>query len=286
MQTNATLLSSDYLDFLRKFFPRLQLGISWDGKGELSQHRVTVGQKQSVEETMRALALCSKEDMPVGVICVVTRTSLGRGAEILRDMSEFSAVRAVKFVPCFDVGVEQGEGPTRRSGVEKHIREKGGKALDWSISPKEYSEFLEEVWEYWVKSLPTPQFTVEPHLSIIKKLKGIPTSNCHFGSQKCGHVYTIYPDGSIGSCDELPKEEASYSAISSLNLRSIVQDRWSKALNDQGKIRDLILKCEKCPVRSTCGGGCIAIRQRMTEDENLAYCEHRKRIISFVEGYL
>jgi uncharacterized protein len=84
---------------------------------------------------------------------------------------------------------------------------------------------------------------------------------CHFSDLKCDHVFTLYPDGRFGSCDELPWPDAQLSVVDEIESQSVVvaAQRRLPILN-QGK--SLMERCTKCTYRSTCGGGCVATRSR------------------------
>ena len=45
-------------------------------------------------------------------------------------------------------------------------------------------------------------------MSVIRRLRGLDAGSCHFSDLKCDHVFTLYPDDRLGSCDELPWPQA------------------------------------------------------------------------------
>jgi uncharacterized protein len=283
MQTNGTLLDKDHLIFLRSTFPALQLGISCDGPDDLSASRVDLAGSASVANVERALRVCAELQQSVGVISVVTQQSLGRAEKLLTYLSQFGCIRAVKLVPCFDYAVNQHAGPKRRKETVEILRRSGGQYPPWAISPLEYQSFLSEAWNWWV-SRRTPPFLLEPFLSVLKRLSGHRPNNCHFSDRKCSHVLTLYPDGTVGACDELGKREHEYGRVTQgAATRSSVH--WLGEVQE-GQVRQLLAKCEACSVADTCGGGCIATRLRFSALEEARYCEHRVALVKMVRGTL
>ena len=281
MQTNGTLLDDSYLSFLRATFPAMQLGISCDGPGELNAMRVDLSSNGSIGAVERALQACAAQGQTVGVITVVTQQSLGKATALLRYLATFSSVRAVKIVPCFDYGVRQEVGPKRRRETSDILRRSNGQYLPWAISPAQYQEFLDDAWAWWVDQAQSP-FVLEPFLSVLKRIGLHQPSNCHFSSKKCSHVFTLYPDGTVGACDELDRRQHQYESPLEDPATSSAS-YWSKAL-ETGRLSELIAKCSGCTAATLCGGGCVATRMRFSREEEENYCRHRTALVNMVQG--
>jgi len=280
LQTNATLLTEQWLDFLLQMFPKVQFGISADGPSDRSKFRLYYDGRESFELVDSALQMLSERKVSVGVICVVTAANVHHGEELLGYFGKYSAIRVVKFVPCFDVAVTQDRGPLRRREIRDQLISTGLSWMPWSISPSEFTAFLERVWREWKHRNWWKQFLVEPFGSVLKQLSGGIPSDCHFTNEKCAHVLTLYPDGQVGSCDELGKVAAHYDKGE--ELFDQIDAKWGNSSLDQ-MTRRLLDKCVACTYRASCGGGCIASRRRFASvgiDEE--YCRHRKAMIDMI----
>jgi uncharacterized protein len=282
IQTNATLLNSDWVDFLMACFPNIQIGISDDAMHEIESYRLDYSEASANTSIRRSLTMLSQRGIGVGCICVVTDKSIERADDIMEHLSSFNCIKVVKFVPCYDYQVSQGVGPLRRSGLGALLKI-GPARLPWTISPSEYTSFLRQVWTNWVQRKRYNQFVIEPFLSILKKISGGSTTNCHFSGTKCAHVFTLYPDGLIGGCDELDKDFSIYGQLPSVHPTTKANDCWTSDIDST--TQQLTAQCLSCSYLDRCGGGCMAVRRRLSlEHIDSAYCTHRREIIDFVEG--
>lgn len=128
---------------------------------------------------------------------------------------------------------------------------------------------------------------LEPIVSAIRRLRGADTGFCHFSNLKCDHVFTLYPDGRFGSCDELPWPEAQLGQLPDFSAaHEIAAAQRQLPLLVKG--RSLTSKCTTCRYRNSCGGGCLATRLRAVasagSDED--YCRYRMRLIDGVAALI
>ena len=81
IQTNATLITQEWCDFIKKH--QIRIGVSIDGPEHLHDaNRVTRSGKGTHERAMRGVKLLQANGIPVYNICVLTSESLGRPDEI------------------------------------------------------------------------------------------------------------------------------------------------------------------------------------------------------------
>ncbi|MDH6223674.1 hypothetical protein [Streptomyces sp. MJP52] len=81
-----------------------------------------------------------------------------------------------------------------------------------------------------------------------------------------------WPQAQLGLMEELTGQAA-----------VVAGQRRLPLLND---VRGLMGRCTTCSYRSTCGGGCVAVRQRLGADGEDAYCDHRMRMIDGLAAIL
>ena len=282
MQTNATLLTPEWLDLFAAEWPDLQMGVSLDGDLAANDLRLDLTGGSSHSAAEHALGLLADREMEVGVIAVVTRGRLGHADELLRYFASLRCVRVVKLAPCFDFGVTQGEGPWRASTTRSLMLRAVDSRMPWAITPREFSSFLLDAWRAFRDLQLHRRFLLEPHASVIRALHGRPTADCHFSSHKCAHVLTLYPDGRVGTCDELERPSAILGAVEAMDRALDQAERWRRSAV-AAEVEPLLRRCQECTHRATCGGGCLASRLRLEAiglgDE---YCWHRKELIDHV----
>ncbi|MEV4560888.1 radical SAM protein [Kitasatospora sp. NPDC049285] len=283
LQTNGVRLDEDWLHLFDDLYPALQIGISLDGDAQGNAWRVGYDGKPVYPRVARALKLLGERDRHVGVIAAVTPAVLGRAGAVLDHLAAFDAVNAVSFVPCFDTTIRR---PTttrsRRIPVSRRLQQTAVAAASgpaWAIHPDVYAEFVLTATAHWISAGHFRRIKLEPAVSTIRRLRGLGTGFCHFSDLKCDHVFTLYPDGRLGSCDELPWPQAQLTRLhTTSDQREITAVQQSSNLLNQGKA--LMNKCTTCDYRSTCGGGCIATRWRMNlADGHDAYCDYRMRVV-------
>lgn len=116
IQTNATLLNRQWIDFFRAHHVRV--GTSIDGPADLNDRsRKTRAGGGSFEQTMRGIRLLQQHDYPFHVITVLTRESL-RQPRRLFDFYVANGIRRVAF------NVEEIEGVHATSSLSGHAADR------------------------------------------------------------------------------------------------------------------------------------------------------------------
>jgi len=280
IQTNGTLIDREWIRFFKTQRMRVRVGLSVDGPEAANIHRVSQNNSPTAHSMQCALELLSAERLEVGIISVVTSASLGFEAEILQYFASYSSVRALKFAPCFDFDVKSKDYRSK-SGVDIIRQNPTGNGLpQWAVTPMEYTSFLCAAFDFWCEHKLFLRFTLEPLTSFIRAILGRDTESCHFSDKKCAFVLTLYPDGTVGSCDELPMPAAT---LSSRGSEPDVAGLLAAPKNMRKQFDEVLQRCASCDYQRTCGGGCLATRVRYLGttlyDE---YCDHRKGIIDHV----
>lgn len=290
LQTNGVLLDADWLDMFDALCPDLRIGISLDGDAQGNAWRVGYDGKPVYPRVAAALNLLAERGRSVGVIAAVTPAVLDRAEEVLDHLAGFGSVNAISFVPCFDSTIRRTTAlPSRRKSASRLLQQAAVNEADgpaWAIHPDEYAQFVLATTAHWITAGYFARIKLEPAVSTIRRLRGLTTGFCHFSDLKCDHVFTLYPDGRLGSCDELPWPQARLTQLeSTADEHEVVRAQQDSLLLDQGKA--LMDKCTTCDYRTTCGGGCIATRWRQDPaNDHDAYCDYRMRMIDGVAALL
>ncbi len=157
----------------------------------------------------------------------------------------------------------------------------------WAITPTEYASFVLSATAHWIGSGLFQRMKLEPAVSTIHRLTGARAPICHFSDAKCDHVFTAYPDGRLGSCDELPGAQAQLAGLPVVAEEAdLIRAQRRLPLLTGG--RSLMVKCATCRYRDTCGGGCVATRWRAHRhaDGDDEYCAYRMRLVDGVAALL
>lgn len=290
LQTNGVLLDAEWLDLFDAYCPDLRIGISMDGDARGNAWRVGYDGEPVYPRVAAALRLLAERGRRAGVIAAVTPAVLGRAEAVLDHIAGFGSVDAVSFVPCFDAGVRRATASgARRTTASRRLQQAsvaGGRAPDWAVHPADYADFVLAAAARWISAGHFSRMKLEPAVSAIRRLRGLDTGFCHFSDMKCDHVFTLYPDGRFGSCDELPWPQARLTLLQrTTDQEAVAAAQRSSRLLEQGK--SLMERCTTCDYRDTCGGGCTATRWRydLAGDQD-AYCDHRMRLIDGMAALL
>ncbi len=290
LQTNGVQLDEGWLDMFDAVYPQLRIGISLDGDPDGNTWRVGYDGQPTYPRVAAALRLLSKRGRSVGIISAVTPRLLGRAAQVLDHLASFPAVNAVSLVPCFDATVTRATAsPTGRISRSRQLQHRavaGPVGPAWAVTPDEYTQFVLAAGVHWVQAGLSRRMKLEPVVSTLRRLRGLDTTFCHFSNLKCDHVFTLYPDGRLGSCDELSWPAAGLGNLDTLRDETAVAAAQAGSVL-LGRGRSLMARCVSCSYRDTCGGGCIATRLRYAGvDDEDAYCRYRMRLVDGVAALL
>jgi radical SAM protein with 4Fe4S-binding SPASM domain len=280
IQTNGTLLKDKWLDFFDAEWPTIEIGVSLDGDTEGNRYRVDYADKPTTARIEAALRLLERRGRRVGVICVVTSSTIrGSVSKLLGYYAGFPAIKQLKFAPCFDYNATTRAWTKSNTPTLRVLNPSGVGRPGWAITPSEYADFLIEAFDRWRDEGYYRQYLIEPFTSIVQVLGGTTPTSCHFTEFKCAFVLTLYPGGAIGSCDELSVPQSLLGHVrNDVDLEALTRLQTNPQL--EKSLNQLLAKCAQCSYRTTCGGGCLATRLRYQgtnyDDE---YCSYRMRLI-------
>jgi uncharacterized protein len=290
MQTNGVLLDDAWMDLFDERYPDLSIGVSLDGDAAANSWRVDYAANPTYPRVVKALQMLARRGRTIGVIAAVTPRSLGRGPELLDHLTSFGSVGSVSFVPSFDSSVRRATQQGGRRQTASRLLQVAAVAEDegptWAVTPDEYADFVLAVTGHWIRSGLFNTVKLEPAVSTIRRIRGLSTTFCHFSQLKCDHVFTLYPDGRFGSCDELPWPAAQLTTLPEVtDTRQIVAAQRTLPLLVEG--RGLMSKCVTCDYQTSCGGGCIATRIRARNGgSDDPYCDYRMRLVDGIAALL
>lgn len=269
IQTNGTLLTKAWTDLFFNEFKGLgiEVSISLDGPLDLNRLRITYSGRSTWEATRRGFQILENAGQKAGLLSVVSRHSLGYEAEYAEFLSTIPNLRFVKINPLFDVFE--------------------GRLTCDSITPSEFTCFLQSVAKHWIGTRAYERYPIEPLLSFIQVLMSIDSKYCTFNQRKCLNFSTVYPDGSTGICDNFSINDFIVPADEGTDFMGQLRDL---ALGDKTRqLHDLNDRCLSCDIYAKCGGGCPSQRLALQQaGEHLFedYCRHRNEMFSFMEQFV
>lgn len=265
VQTNGTLLSPAWTELFFTEFRELgiEVSISLDGPRKLNRLRTTYSGRSTWDAARRGFQLLEDAGQRAGLLSVIGRHALDHEAEYVEFLSSIPNLRFAKINPLFDV-------------------REGGLTRD-SISPDEFTRFLQRTAEQWISSRAYERYPIEPLLSFIQVLKGVDSKYCTFNQRKCLNYSTVYPDGSTGICDNFSVKDFAVPTTGNADymdqLRTLAAGAGTHALHVLNE------KCTGCTIYAKCSGGCLSQRLALWQaGESLyeEYCRHRNDMFAFM----
>lgn len=291
LQTNGIRIDDDWVDLFDTHYPGLGITVSLDGDQQGNQYRIGYDGAPIYDRVVAAIDLLKRRGKQVGITTVVTSRLLGRAPQIIDHLSKFDNVHAINLIGCFDptvakpTAVQSKKLPVSRQLQLQAIND--GQPPAWATSPDDYAEFVLAATQHWIRTGLWRRVNLAPTVAIVRKLRNLDVRNCHYNARKCHHVFTAYPDGRLGSCDELPWPRATLTTLRKpRTLPLLIDAQQNSSLLGAG--RRLMEKCTSCDYKQSCGGGCVSHRLAAVaaHGDDDSYCRHRARLIDGVASLL
>ena len=262
VQTNGALLDDEWVELLFKRNSHLdiEIAISLDGTERMNLLRTDRRGNNSFARVLGAFRLLERYGIRPGMLSVISRQTIQAGgareyAELLKSIPNLAFV---KINALFNI--------------------ENNELTPDSITPSEYSQFIIELAEWYIKARLYERFPLEPVLSILQRLRGRPSRYCNYSTRKCFHYLSLYPDGAVGPCDCLPITDFPIAYVGSEDL----EDATMRAVRTKNasRLQDLIRQCQNCDLYNFCLGGCLSQRYYFTENPALSrdFCESKREL--------
>lgn len=260
IQTNATRINQAWVDFFVKNRARLGVSVSLDGPRDVNRFRLTKDKKETFDSVVRCVKLLGTNGIKVGMICTIVSAALGKEYDLYEMLMQFDNLQFVKLNPCMD-------------------RDSDGTVPFWGVTPQQYFEFVNNFFDILVKESAWNRFYVEPIISVLKNLQNVNSSFCNYSEKKCTNFISVYPDGTITSCDNFDLHNGYIGKLSEVSsISSILAFQENKELKDS--YAELMSQCDTCEIKKLCKGGCIAARKRYAD--TTSYCDGMKLMINHI----
>ncbi len=286
-QTNGTMLDQAWCDFLAK--ENFLVGLSLDGpKAVHNACRVDVNGEPSFDRVLHSLRLMQDYGVEVNILASVGREGSKHPIEVYRFFKE-QGVRFIQFIPIVEreADAEAGELGLRLSVPPSLTSEAQSTSVTpWSVEPEPYGEFLNQVFDEWIKNDVGKIFVMNFEWSV-GTWAGVGPGVCRL-SPRCGRNLILEYNGDVFSCDHYMYPAYRLGNILDGGLAGMVE---SKSQRDFGASKKTALPayCRGCEYLFACRGGCP--KQRFVKsphgEPGLNYlCPGFKRFHRHVDPYM
>lgn len=280
IQTNGTLLTDEWCRFFRD--NGWLVGVSVDGPKEFhDEYRRNKAGAPSFRKVMQGINLLKKHGVEWNAMAVVNDYNADYPLEFYNFFKEIEC-RYIQFTPIVERIIPRKDGrylanPTDRKDIP---------LADFSVSPKQWGEFLCAVFDEWVRN-DVGQYFIQLFDSTLANWVGEQPGVCTMG-KTCGHAGVIEYNGDVYSCDHFVFPEYKLGNIRTHTLVEMMySDRQQKFGSD--KQATLPAQCRNCKYLFACNGECPKNRFAVTADgePGLNYlCEGYHRFFEHVAPYM
>lgn len=183
MQTNATRVSDEWLDFWTRY--EFSVGVSLDGPPEIhDQRRLDKAGRPTAGRVRAGLERLQEAGIPHGVLLVVDEQIVEIGPRRLLDYLREISVTQVDLLNVLPRNTPRG---TSLAGMY----------LSWPG----YIDYLREMFRLWWSDY-ADQLSIRELAGLLQQLTGGPAFSCVFAGDCFGGFLTIDPSGDVSACDK------------------------------------------------------------------------------------
>ena len=223
LQTNGTLLTDEWCEFLRE--NRFLVGISIDGP----QTYHDAYRCRSFEKVMRGIRLLQKHHVEWNAMATVNHLNADHPVEFYRSFKEIGC-QYLQFTPVVE--------PSH---------------CDTSVTPEQWGRFICGVYDEWVKA-DVGQIFVQLFDATLANWAGEPPGICSM-SPTCGKAAVMEANGDVYSCDHFVFPEYRLGNIRQQSLTEMLYGERQQQFG-RNKRASLPRQCRECRFLFACHGEC------------------------------
>lgn len=232
IQTNGILLDDQWCKFLGEY--KFLIGISLDGPAELHDYyrrdRTGAG---SFNKVAAAVATCREQKVEFNILTLLNNKNVTE-ADRLFDFFVDNNVKYLQFIPC----------------IEKDLVTGG--IADFSITPKQYGDFLCKIFDRWLEYGPE-KISIRIFDSILSYYLSGRHTACTF-AQKCDDYIVVEHNGDVFCCDFFVEDKYKLGNILEEPIEELAGSKTKRAFARDKQ--NLCNKCFVCRYNDICCGGC------------------------------
>lgn len=260
VQTNGTLVTKSWAQFFKQH--NFLVGVSIDGPKDIQdKRRVRHNGRGSFDAVMRGIQHLKDNKVEFNILTVIHEDNVHKAKELM-DFYRENDFQYLQFIPCMDF---------RSQDVDK--------APEYHITPKEYGEFLCEIFDIWYND-------GHPDTSI-RFFDNMLAVYLHQTPELCQHrkycptTLVLEQNGDAYPCDFFIHEDYKIGNVGENSLEEILQHPVMQKFLTQKPV--LPLECKACPFLELCNGGCPRNRSRQNPKETEYFCEAYKMIYQYAD---
>ncbi|MEW6060791.1 MAG: radical SAM protein [Bacteroidota bacterium] len=263
IQSNGSLISDEWLDFFQA--NEIRVGLSFDAPPHVHRtQRPSTNESIDIEQYFSLFKRIKERSLPLGLLCVVTKSNVSLAEEIFQFFSEIGA-ESYSLLPLISVPSE---------------------LLPEVPSNDELFDLFKKTFDLWLNSNHSFK-CIEPIDSMVQSIVGAYPRLCTYASSCLKRMVAIIPTGEIVPCGSLVSdsfvlgnafEDTVYRAIHTPKAKAL---RVSRA--------EAVKKwCKNCDYISICRGGCRENAYWSSHNYQgcYPYCEARKRTFDYIRDTL
>ena len=251
LQTNGTLLTPEWADFLRE--NRFLVGISIDGPRDVhDKYRKDKGGAPTFDRVLKGLTLLREHGVEFNTMSTVNNVSEGRGLEVYRFLQSIGS-RYMQFRP-----------------VVEHVKDRrivppsteGARLAPWSVSSMGFGRFMVDIFDYWVRN-DVGRYYVGLFDATLANWCGVMPGTCAY-DRTCGGNSVIEHNGDLYPCDHFVYPQYRLGNVAETPIRTMMESSRQVRFGID-KRNSLPVKCFQCKYLQLCNGECPKHRFGRTE---------------------
>jgi uncharacterized protein len=287
LQTNGTLLTAEWCEFLKKH--NFMVGLSIDGPKEIhDRYRRDRQGKGTFDQAMRGLRLLQEHKVEYNVLACVARETAAKPLAVYRFLRE-AGVEFIQFTPIVERmpdACSREHGLSLASPAKLDGEEPNTEVTPWAVLPRDYGDFLVAIYEEWVHHDVGTVFVMNFEWALNAWI-GNPSPVCVHAKQ-CGRALVVEHNGDVYACDHCVYPQNRLGNIVTGALSEMVEKSLRSGFG-VSKEKALPRWCRECDVLAACQGGCTKHRFARTyyEEPGLHYlCAGYKNFFHHIRKYL
>lgn len=276
LQTNGTLLTEEWCRFLRD--NGWLVGLSIDGPQQFhDEYRRDRADKPTFQRVMKAVRLLQRHRVEWNAMAVVNEYNADHPHEFYRFFKNIGC-RYIQFTPVVE-----------RRGADGRLasgRDREGRLMSFSVTPRQWGDFLIALFDEWVKE-DVGKYFIQIFDATLANWAGVEPGLCSLAA-RCGHAAVMEHNGDIYSCDHFVFPEY---RLGNIHDKTIVEMMSCERQQTFGLMKETALprQCRECRYGFACHGECPRSRFAVSADgePGLNYlCEGYMRFFDHIAPYM
>ena len=244
IQTNATLLNSDFASFFRD--NNFLVGVSIDGPQHIhDKYRLDKGGFPTFDKVLRGIELLHRYGVEFNTMTTINKAGEGKGLEVYDFLKRIGS-HYMQFMPVVEyVNV--------KTNKITSPDDEDSKLTHWSVNPIEYGKFMCEIFDHWVKN-DVGRYFVNLFDSTLANYCGMNPGTCVY-SETCGANAVVEHNGDVYPCDHFVYPKYKLGNVTEMSLYDMVS---ANPMVEFGidKRNTLPTQCLQCKYYFACHGEC------------------------------